>query len=430
MQMMVMTLTDALQSIRRHKLVALLLIAQVLLCMMLMGNLLTSVQGTQQKLSTYQERYAGKTYYSTSECLSDTAYYQYLNDDGQGYQKLNAFANRLLSTNVFEFMMFMEQNIDLTDVLAEKFRYGYEYGDADASVYDYEGKTYHAMKCFQTSPKFFTEFGIAPEQGRSFEQQDYQYKVGKEIPVLLGHDYLGILAIGDTLHGLYLGQDMQFEVIGIVGADAYFFSRQQRAMVSCNRYIIMPAMLSTPADATAFNRIRQLQQMEGMIVSDQGYEAVTSAYAALMAASGIPNWSIEVRNPNANNDRGNILEQYTAMTDEVAGQFHIILGLVFAFIVLSMSLTISGLIREKKYDYGVRMLCGAPPITIWMNAFILTGIFVFAGSVLSLVGISNLTSDAFIILLEIEVGIWLISSILPLYTILHMKMTDMIGGKE
>jgi hypothetical protein len=417
-------------TMKRHKFVSLLLIIQVWFCMTLSGNILSGVQKTEQNIADYNETYVGKTYYSTSECLGDNAYYTYLNDDGQGYKKLHDFATRLLDSTSFIYIMMMEQNIDVKEKPSDIFLCGYEEGDADDASYAYEGDIYHAMKTIQVSGNFLKEFGVSVAEGRSFLDSDFHYSPGETIPVLLGHDYREYLSLGDQLHGIYLGENMVFKVVGFLSDNAYFYSRQQKDMVSCNRYIIMPAMLSPVTDTTSFNRVRLLQQMEGIIVSDQDYQTVAAHYAKAKEEANIEDWAIEVRDPNAKTDQNSVLSTYSAMTDEVAGQFRIILALIIGFVIISMSITISGLIREKKYEYGVRLLCGAPPASIWINAIAQTGVFVLLGNTLALISLFGISIKVVLLLQLLAIVIWAIACIAPILFIIRMRLTDIIGGKE
>ncbi len=415
---------------KRHKLISLLLIIQVWSCMVLFGHISAGVQNTEQSIADYRETYVGKIYYSTSECLGDNAYYSYLNDNGHGYKKLHGFATRLLDSTSFTYIMMMEQSIDVKEKPSDIFLYGYEEGDASDASYAYEGDIYHAMKTIQVSERFLDEFGVTVDEGRRFQESDFQYQQGETIPVLLGHDYREFVLLGDYLHGIYLGENMVFKAVGFLSDDAFFYSRQQKDMVSCNRYIIMPAMLSSASDTTSFNRIRLLQQMEGIIVSDQDYQTVATQYAKAKEEADIEDWEIEVRDPNAKYDQNSALSTYSAMTDEVAGQFRIILALIIGFVMISMSLTISGLIREKQYEYGVRFLCGAPPKSVWINAIAQTGVYILLGDTLALISLFGISIKTVLLMQLLAIAIWAIACIGPVLFTMRMRLNDIIGGKE
>ena len=170
--------------------------------------------------------------------------------------------------------------------------------------------------------------------------------------------------------------------------------------------------------------------MEGIIVSDQDYQTVTAHYAKAKEEANIEDWEIEVRDPNAKYDQNNVLNTYSAMTNEVAGQFRIILALIIGFVIISMSLTISGLIREKKYEYGVRLLCGAPPTSIWTNAIAQTGVYVLLGDTLALISLIGISMRIIMLMQLLAIAIWAIACIAPVLFIMRMRLTDVIGGKE
>ena len=430
MQWFSMMFSGSGKTIKRHPVISLMMVVQIWICLTMTGNMLVGVQKAEQNVAVFNQQYIGKTYYSTSECLSDNAYYTYLSDGGQGYRKLHTFATRLLASESLTYIMMMEQSIDLTEDLPGQFCCGYENGDADESSYFYQGETYHAMKALQVSKHFLEEFNVSVDDGVTFQDRDFRYSNGEIVPILLGNEYHPWTSLGDLLHGIYLGEDMVFKVVGFLSDDSYFYSRQQKNMVSCNRYILMPAMLSSATDGTDFNRIRLLQQMEGVIVSDLDYQTVQAQYEDLKVEANIEDWEVEVRDPNAKIDQNSVLKTYSAMTDEVSKQFHILLAIVIGFVIISMSLTISGLIREKKYEYGVRILCGAPPVSIWGNAIAQTGIFILLGDMLAVVTLFGTPIRVMLLLRLLSIAIWALACGMPTLSILRIKLNEMIGGKE
>ena len=86
----------------------------------------------------------------------------------------------------------------------DEFLYGFEYGNAEKQVVGKE--TIYQTKCFQISKNCFDKFDIEVSTGRTFSDEDMEYRPGKNIPIIVGYEYADELEIGDV-NGGKNGQD-------------------------------------------------------------------------------------------------------------------------------------------------------------------------------------------------------------------------------
>lgn len=128
----------------------------------------------------------------------------------------------------------------------------------------------------------------------------------------------------------------------------------------------------------------------------------------------------------------NLFQQYSSMTEEVLKQFKVIAGILLFFVVISLSSVLCGFIREKNREYGIQLLCGARPVQILGDIFLLNILIIMTGSFFTAVFLlcNHYSGSNIVIILLTGFAICIIVSINLFIHLLKMNISEIIGGKE
>lgn len=425
-------LHNAVCMMKRHKMLIILMVLLVAGCSYILGVTLEQGRDVQENIVDYTETYGKKTYYFTGEGMSDKKYYEYLDDNNtDDIERLIRVKKRLMEENQFSYMVLMYQPVEVRGFkMPDIFLQGYEDGESESSVFEYDGDTFYYTKCVQVSDNFFREFDIEVSEGQIFGSDDYVYEKNKKIPILLGKEFKKYFQIGDKLEGNYLFENMTWEVVGFLNDNAFFYNCMNEEFESCDRYIIMPALANEEKDY--FCKIMLLQQMNGIIISDMGFPETRDLYENIFAREDMADWGFYMRDPKAAENANTLLETYSSMTDEVSRQFNVILGLTIAFAVASLSSVLCGFIKEKRREYGIHMLCGANTLQILGDIIFLESFVFISGSVLAILClvIGKYTVYGMIGILITGVIVEGIVLAICYFYFRKIDLNEIIGGKE
>lgn len=424
-----MFLNNIYRNMKNRKLLCVLLMCQIWLSLFITGTLVeqkNELHDEQQKIEAKSE---AVTYYGTGESLADLNYYKYCNDEGKIYGKLLKFHDMLLKEKSFHFQTVSEHPLEIFSCpLPDIFLYGYEEGDSSCSIQEYEGETFYRVKALQVSRDFFDTFQIKIDTGKGFGEKDY--KVQETIPVLLGNAYKEYLEIGDTFITSFMCNDTKIQVVGFLEQEAFYYNNlMPNDMSSLERYIVMPAQIPSDDDSSMYNRDLLLQSMYGYIETDLTWDALKEKVDSMLQEVGLDIPVFSVYDPNAMHiDLNKIFEQYAVMTKSVKQQFTIIVFLALIFVLLSMSFTIHGFLRENHYEYGVRLLNGASIKNIAIDIIGLIMIIVLLGDVLAVVSLLMTNRMSSILMVQaVSLLVIVIVSAVSLIHINRMNVSDIIS---
>lgn len=419
-------------TISRHRFLCFFMVVLVTCSLSILGLVMNQGEEIEANIADYSETYGKKNYYFTNDGLTDFEYYKYLEEKQQAtYDKIAQFRKALLESKEIVFFNLVDQSVEICNrKMEDVFLVGYEEGNARDSIFDYEGKTYYSTKAIQVSDAFFREFDIKLAQGNFFEEEDYQYKEGKKIPILLGSKYKNIYKIGDVVECNYLFEKVTLEVRGFLQEDAFFYNSMNQEFEACERYIVMPALECPKADY--FSRIMLLQQMEGMIVSDIGFPEVQKKVDDLLEQIDVGADCMYLLEPEATNYAAKLMKSYSSMTEEVFHQFRIILCLIFFFVYVSISTTLSGFIREKSREYGIQMLCGATPLQILGDILLLDYLTFMSGCFMAVIFLlaKRCSMKSVILIIFSAVVLGILIAVRLFYCLYKLNISEIIGGKE
>ena len=405
----------------KHKFVTFLIIVFTAIVLSIFGLLVTNATQAQASFRSFEETYGNKTVYSCGETLSDQQYNEYrFNDSMNLYGKFLEFNRLLMESERFTLISFAMQPVYLfSPEIPERFLYNYELGTHTTPQY-YKGRLYQCAKSIQVSESFFAEFDIKLASGEAFNDDDYHLAIGEPIPILLGSEYDGIVSIGEVLKGDYF-EKCSFVVKGFIEKDSFFPAKG--TMLSCDRYIILPVM--TYEEDSEEARLSVLQTVGGIIVSSLGYDETLSQFEQFREQAGLKKSMVGFSYPKENNNRS-ILDQYSAMTKEVASQFTVMVLIVMLFGVIAATLTLCSALRENRRNFGVEMLCGATRVDIFKVALLFLLTVLLPADALSLL----FAPDAMLSIQLAVLCMLLLSSIITAVYIKNMDMHDILGGNE
>lgn len=198
------------RTIQKNRLLIFLMIVLVTLSFSVLGFAFKQGKTVEENVADYSNTYGNTTYYFTTDGMSDIQYYEYVDDNNvETYKKIKNFYEKLINEKSFLFLSIIEQPIEIYGtVISDIFLDGYEDGEAERSIYDMEGQDWYRTKSLQVSDEFFSHFNIQIKKGNGFEEKDYMYHKGDEIPVVLGSEYDGEFQIGDKIKCDYLTEDI------------------------------------------------------------------------------------------------------------------------------------------------------------------------------------------------------------------------------
>ena len=176
-----------------------------------------------------------------AEWLDDSLYDEYRHDDGQRFQSLLDFSEKLQSSGELTFIPYTTNSVELLNLtIPEKCMVNYGTEFAGESAYEIEGEPAIAAEAVQVTENFFDLFPVKIIEGRSFTDDDYDFLGRGKIPVILGAAYKGTFSLGDRFEGYYIFDRFLFEVIGFVENGKAFYSSGDGRPIPYDWYIIMP----------------------------------------------------------------------------------------------------------------------------------------------------------------------------------------------
>ena len=109
------------------------------------------------------------------------------------------------------------------------------------------------INTYQVNQVLLSLFPFEITKGRSFGEQDFAYKRGNNIPVVVGHDLGDEFKVGDVFESIYMREQLQFEVVGIL-AEGFLVPLNDLSN-SLDEDIIMPSFwVQEPKEDISFMR--------------------------------------------------------------------------------------------------------------------------------------------------------------------------------
>ena len=224
-----------------------------------------------------------------AEYLDDSLFDEYMHDDGQRFQSLLDFSEKLRSSGDLTFIPYTTNLVELLNLTIPEqcmVNSGTEF--SGESVYEIEGEPAVAAEAVQVTENFFDLFPVQITEGRGFTDDDYDFLGGSKIPIILGAAYKGAFSLGDKFEGYYLYERFFFEVIGFAESGKAFYSSGDNRPVPYDRYIIMP--FASISEDSEMGRIILLQQVCGLITDENGRDDALKQVNEWLAETGLADW--------------------------------------------------------------------------------------------------------------------------------------------
>lgn len=429
MKKMIIAFKESLRISANHKMLSFLLAVQICCALCLSGSVINYVFPGKQELKKFKEDVLDKSYFSLHEFLDDTFFTMYMGDENYGYQAMKNTLYQIAKEN--QYTVVMEQPISLYDEnIPQVCREGYEDGESADFSYIEDDKVLIGVKSYQISGDLWNKSGIRLEEGEYWEDSEVDYKSGKEIPVILGHEYKEKYSLGDILNGEYLGEIFSFRVSGFIKKGVSFTDGE--ALYLCDRYLFLPSVITQASGqkVTEFDKMQLLQQYNGVIITKNNFEETEKTIKGIVEDNGL-NYGKDIILTNPR-EEDNVLENYSAMSDTLLKQYVILLTVLIFFVIGSSAVTITGFVKKHKYDLGVFLLCGAKEKDIYLVIGGIVGIMITAGDIMamSVMALSRQKQVGIIWIQAISVAILVLSSIVPCVYIKRSEMNELVGGKE
>lgn len=225
-----------------------------------------------------------------AEWLDDSLYDEYMHDDGQRFQSLLDFSEKLRSSGELTFIPYTTNFVELLNLTIPEqcvVNYGTEF--AGESVYDIDGEPAIAAEAIQVTENFFDLFPVQIIEGRGFTDDDYDFLGRGKIPIILGAAYKGAFSLGDRFEGYYIFERFLFEVIGFAESGKTFYSSGDGRPVPFDRYIIMP--FASVSEDSEMGRILLLQQICGLITDENGRDHAWKQVNEWLDETGLADWT-------------------------------------------------------------------------------------------------------------------------------------------
>lgn len=415
---------------KKHKVIYTLLILLLAISCTLLGFVLdmenkAKVTADSEKEKTYSCRMF------TTETLPDIDFYSYMENDSEEFQKLQAFQERLRIEESFDYIIQSDQFLEVTKPqMQDIFLDGYELGEAENSVYEYNGQTLYATKALQVSEKFFEKYSIKAAEGTLFLEEDYQYVKTRTVPVVLGAAYKKCFKLGDIIEASYLFQNFKFKVIGFLEDTAFYYERNSNELISCERYIIMPAFKNLPDNN--FGKRALLQYCTAYIESKDSYDQVFEKIQNLIKEYNILEKSMSIQDANEEYQQVDIFQTYSAMTSAVSKYFDCIIGIMIVCIGVILTIVLTNMIQEENYNFGIYIMCGMEQRRLASVILKFDCTIVGWGDFVALILlILNQISVKNILLVQLVVAFILVASFCGCYLrVQKIQVAQLIGGKE
>lgn len=255
--------------------------------MLMFGN--ASCESVSGNMVTLDDLPAYSFTWRMAEILDDSLYDEYRQDNGQRFQALLVFSEKMRSSKELTFIPYTTNPLELLNrTIPDQCMVNYGTEFAGESAYEIEGEPAVATEAVQVTENFFNLFPVQITEGRKFTDEDYDFLGKGTIPVIMGAAYRGSFSLGDRFEGYYIFDRFTFEIIGFAESGSAFYSSGDRSPVSYDRYVIMP--FASISEDSEIGRIILLQQFCGLITDENGKDDALKQVNEYLADSGLEDW--------------------------------------------------------------------------------------------------------------------------------------------
>lgn len=421
----------AFRTLGKHKMLSAMLILQCFLSIYLISVIL------QQDVFSQKEGVRKNEAFFLTQNLNGALYYGYQSNDDT-YKNLMEFYDKLSTCDELTHYSVYATGIDIcNDDIPENLlqdHLTFEYDEEllkQRRYYDKNGVRHSSVECTLISLNCLSDSDIY--SGRLWREDDLEWRTGDEVPVILGYSFTDVYKVGDVFDATYSGEPITCCVLGFLkkDADIDIVNSNGDCGFTYNESVLFPALRVKDENINRFGKFIVLDRTGGYVESSIGFEKTNALVNSMLGESGIAAGGSGIYLhaqgiPDIN------VDIYKLMTDDVKQQFYLLLCFLVIFVILSITFTLNGFVRENNYSYGVMLLCGGDLFDIAFSVAVICLIIVGA-AYLTVMYILILSQVGFMICTVISLlsaAIIVIACISPIRQISKYDISRIIGGKE
>ncbi|PQP84340.1 ABC transporter [Paenibacillus sp. PCH8] len=408
--------TEVFESIRKNKMVTILIIVEILFLFFLAMVVFLGLNSLDKKSNQINLLEDMKSY-KLSDTLLDADQLSSLMKQVHFLETIKIFYGYLEKDLNEKYIYVFTQPIallDLTSSEKEKFTRDYEMGFV-SEPYDINGEgPYKSIKAVQLNKQAVDMFSVSAVDGESFAENDYIGNADDRMPVLLGHEYKNFYNPGDTIKGQYLFKKFDLVVKGFLKPNSLIFSSNEPELY-LDRYIVMPAQqfVSAPQSKEdfSFQQKHYLQLINGSVFSASGDFIVNKKLeeakertgfgdTRFLGASAIP--------------FGFVL----SALKENKFLLSVIGITIMLIVVLTMWIFFKNKFEDNLKAWSIHLISGAVPNQIFLYYVVEIGIVVLSPAIISLILYEMFIGHnvvAYLFILLTLSAIIILSVLIPLY---------------
>lgn len=337
-----------------------LTIIQFTLCFLIIIFSINQLSLTRYEGEKFTTQYLDHDFYQLVDHFQNDEYYQV-----EEVNRLKKTYEELAAWEGITYLEFIYQPVSLKseDVKTERMRQ--DYGLGNEISFDMNGQKYVSVNSLRINENGIRESGFRVQQGRLFAKEDYEYKRGNRIPVIIGCGLAEKYQLGDRVQGLNLEPDVTFEIIGVLEPDTKVL--QGKAFTYVDHYMILPSVgfIHEPdnAEDMVMQKIYYLQKLNGIVKTKWSREELTKALGRLTADGGFQEFDMISYEDSA-------IEIWGNMSENSIKLLLFLSTITIIFSSVGLAILLMNKFYKNIYEYTVYILSGGTYSTVMKFFFI------------------------------------------------------------
>jgi len=289
---------ELLYDLKRTALATIAKALLISLCAITIYNLVSFSQSTSQAVDRSFSSNAEKGLYSLVDRLIDPDAFAEFRESSSNVKSLAEFYSQLNVNDSIELISVFDQTIPIVDARGDNsFDYGYgtEMSTRGKYLDEASGKEVMNVKSIQLNQRAFDFYNLEVSSGETIRWNQIDYS-NPTTPVLLGADYRGLYAVGDTLEGNFYSKKTIFTVVGFLEPDQSIFYKGDINFY-LDSYLVVPyppSIVDFPQEETYFYGILSFAMINSVIAADSSFSTddVLDVLLKASQSSGFDQYSL------------------------------------------------------------------------------------------------------------------------------------------
>ena len=290
--------------------------------------------------------------------LVDLANTSHIIRDYQSVKVLKKFYNKFISNDNYTYYESIKQPVYIANFKGnEVFYYDYEFNQAQKPSIDKSVEYSHVKQAY-INYSMVEKFNISDNilEGSAFKSDDFIIEEMKEVPIIMGYEYLKYYKVGDLLKAK-LSKDVytSYRIIGFLKKDIPI--QINGKLTFLDRYIITPSMNFTYLPKTEkdilFQGFLYLQKLNGFIKLSNNYsfQKFTTHFEQLRLEYNVFDFTILKYSPME-------MSVLKFLVYENIGTLKFVFIVTFIATIITIFAYMIHKINLNMYTYKVLLICG------------------------------------------------------------------------